>query len=130
MVLEQLAARGIQLVAVAVERDVAPGDHDAAFVSQHGVVHQRGRGNLAEVHGQHLRVAGGALDGLEDSGGARTEVVREIKLLSWADAAFGGAERLQVAQLRQNVDVDLEVCQVGNQAAASAGAELQLDGFV
>ena len=138
--LQQLAPSRVGLVAVAIERNVAAGNHDAAPAAFPGKSGQRRRRDPPDEDRLHPgsfncrrhRLGQFAPALLLGHKSARTgpQVAGKIKLLAPDDPAFAHGERLQIPQFRQDVEIDLELGQVGHQAAPAAGAELQRRRFV
>ena len=122
---EEFPARGVQLVAVPVEGNMAAGHHDAGFTARKGEVRQRRSRNAAGEHGPHAGITDRFFDGLPEHGRTGAEVGCDVELVARNDAAISGRQRLEVLQLSEHVHVNLELCHFGEAAPAAAGAELQ-----
>ncbi len=134
--LQQFTAGRVQLVSVAVERDVAAGHHNAAFAAAQRVIRDSRCGNCAEIDGTHSGVAHRLRDcladfaasrfSLDEAGGTGAQVVTKIELVAVDDSTLVGRERLQVLQFGKRVDVDLQLGEMGDFPPATAGSEFQL----
>jgi len=138
VLLHELPFGGVEFVIIAVKRDMAARDHDAALVVLEGPVRQRRRGDRAEVDRAHACILQGLLDCLTEttatifgeSGGAGAEIVRIIKVVSSLDAPFRLREGLEVMDFSDDVGVDLELSQMDDFAAATTGAKFEMLRFV
>ena len=124
MALQQFPHGRVELVAIAVEGNVAARDHDAAARAAPGVMRQRRRGNPPKLDRPQTGVANGALHAPADPGRTGAQVQRHIELLARYDAPGVRRNRLQILHFRQHVDIDLERREVRDLSPPSAGSEL------
>ena len=108
MLLQKFTSRCVQLVAIAVERNVASGNHDAALGSCKCKVRQSWSRDAPQIDRPHSSIANSALDRLADLSipllfldelrGTWAQIAGEVELLAADDAAIGSGDRLQVLQ--------------------------------
>src|SRR5262249_54353962 len=118
---QHLADAFVDFYAVAIERNVTAGHHHTRASTRNGICDQRGRGNLAGIFHLATRVDYRLSAGAHDAVGAWPEVAGDNH----------GAARTNIANAEQipertfDIDIGLEVGDVFDQAAQSAGAKGQ-----
>src|ERR1051326_1003875 len=140
LMLQQFPTRGIQLVPVSVERDVAAGHHQTAFAVPRRVVHERRSGQCAEAHRIHSGTASRSRGGLKDLTatslprdvfcGTGPQIIGQVKLVAGLSPAFGWIQRLEITYFSEHVDIHLQLREVRYGGSTAAGSEGQLARFV
>lgn len=122
--LQNLPTTFAQLDPIAIERNVAAADHHARSPVGDSMKNEGRSRNLAGILDEAPRIDDGPSASAHDSVGAGPEIAREHDGLSGSNVA-----RVEkVAERAFDVDIRLEVRDVGDQAAQPARAERQCNG--